>query len=257
MQEPKETQRLSAQEIFHGALDNARDELERTSRALAFSGFAGGITMGLTGLAVAAARNALPESPSREMIGYLFYPIGFIAVILGRSQLFTENTLFPVLLVLDERRHVGSTLRLWTVVFLSNIAGAFLFGFLAARTGGLQSGILAQIIELGKNASQGAFGHVFWSGVLGGWIIALVAWLVTASHWTMGQVLITWLLTFVVGAGHLSHCIASSGEILTAVFARALPLTQYLHWLVPATLGNIAGGVVIVSVLNYGQVKST
>ncbi|HEX7961957.1 MAG TPA: formate/nitrite transporter family protein [Terriglobales bacterium] len=252
-----ETQRRSAEEIYKGALDNARDELNRTSRALAFSGFAGGITMGLTGLAVAAARNAMPESPSRELVGFLFYPIGFIAVILGRAQLFTENTLFPVVLVFDERRHLLNTLRLWIVVFVSNIAGAFLFGFLAARTGALQAGVLTQITELGKSASQGNFGHVFWSGVLGGWIIALVAWLVTASHWTIGQVLVTWLLTFVVGAAHLSHCIASSGEILTAVFANSLPLGHYVHWLFPATLGNIVGGVVIVSVLNYGQVRAT
>src|SRR5437868_1450748 len=121
MQEGMETQRRSAHEIFAGAIDNARDELDRTSHALAFSGFAGGITMGLTGLAVAAARNAMPDSPSRELASYLFYPIGFIAVILGRSQLFTENTLFPVVLVLDERRHVANTLRLWTIVFASNI----------------------------------------------------------------------------------------------------------------------------------------
>jgi formate/nitrite transporter FocA (FNT family) len=252
-----ETQRRSAEQIYTGALDNARDELNRTSHALAFSGFAGGITMGLTGLAVAAARNAMPESPSQELVGNLFYPIGFIAVILGRSQLFTENTLFHVVLVLEERRHLLNTLRLWTIVFVSNIAGAFLFGFLVAKTGALQSGVLTQIIELGKNASMGSFGHIFWSGVLGGWIIALVAWLVTASHWTIGQVLVTWLLTFVVGAAHLSHCIASSGEIMTAVFAKSLLLSHYAHWLVPATLGNIVGGVVIVSVLNYGQVRAT
>ena len=256
MQEGMETQRRSAQEIFKGALDNARDELDRTSRALGFSGFAGGLTMGLTGLAVAAARNAMQGLPSRELVAYVFYPIGFISVILGRAQLFTENTLFPVVLVLDERRHVRNTLRLWTIVFLTNIAGAAAFALLAARTGALQAGVLRELVELGTHAAQGEFMHVFWSAVLGGWIIALVAWLVTASHWTIGQVLVTWFLTFVVGVAHLSHCIASSGEILTAVFAGSLPLSQYLHWIVPATLGNVTGGVMIVSLLNYGQVKA-
>jgi len=86
--------------------------------------------------------------------------------------------------------------------------------------------------------------------VVGGWLIALVAWIVTASRWTIGQVVMVWLLTFLVGVGRFAHCIATSGEILSAVVARA-----YAHWLVPATLGNIAGGVVIVSLLNYGQVR--
>jgi formate-nitrite transporter family protein len=69
-------------------------------------------------------------------------------------------------------------------------------------------------------------------------------------------VVMVWLLTFIVGVAKLSHCIASSGEILSAVVAGALPLSTYIGWLVPATLGNIVGGVVIVSMLNYGQVRA-
>jgi len=64
-----------------------------------------------------------------------------------------------------------------------------------------------------------------------------------------------WILTFVVGIGHLSHCIAGSGEIFSAVVSGQVPFTSYLHWLFFATTGNIVGGVVIVSVLNYGQVR--
>ncbi len=97
---------------------------------------------------------------------------------------------------------------------------------------------------------------VFWSGVFGGWLIALVAWMVSASHWTIGQVAIIWLVTFIVGLGHFAHCIATSGEILSAVVGGVAPVTMYLHWIVFATLGNIVGGVMIVSLLNYGQVKA-
>jgi formate/nitrite transporter FocA (FNT family) len=64
-----------------------------------------------------------------------------------------------------------------------------------------------------------------------------------------------WLLTFVVGIGKFAHCIASSGEIISAVVAGAIPVSAYFHWLLPVVLGNILGGVIIVSVLNYGQVK--
>ncbi len=80
--------------------------------------------------------------------------------------------------------------------------------------------------------------------------------MVTASHWTIGQIAVIWLLAFVVGIGRFAHCIATSGEILAAVWAGALSLGQYFAWLAPATLGNIAGGVTIVSLLNYGQVKA-
>ena len=247
--------RRTAREIFQHVEDNAHEELRRSSRALAFSGLAGGVSMGLTGLGVASALAALPNAPNREFVAYLVYPIGFIAVIIGRAQLFTENTLYPVALLLSERRHFIDTLRLWSVVFTFNVLGAIAFAALAILTDALPAGIHDQLVQLGIAGSQGGPAHIFWSGVIGGWIIALVAWMVTASHWTIGQIAVIWLLTFVVGIGHFAHCIASSGEIMSAVFARQVPFLGYLQWLALATAGNIVGGVLIVTLLNFGQVK--
>lgn len=247
--------RRTAHEIFEHVEDNAHAELRRSPRALAFSGFAGGLSMGLTGLGVASLMAALPESPSREFVAYLMYPIGFLAVIIGRAQLFTENTLYPVALVLSEHRHVIDTLRLWAVVFTFNVLGAIGFAALAIRTDALTPEIHTQLIRLGTQAMQPGFAHIFWSAVIGGWLIALVAWLVTASHWTIGQIAVIWFLTFVVGVGHFSHCIASSGEIMSAVFGGSVSFVRYLEWLATATCGNILGGVTIVTLLNFGQVK--
>lgn len=250
-----ETRRLTASEIFEAAVENARSEIKRPVLGLVFSGLAGGITLGLTGIGVASIRAALGDGGWQELVAYLIYPIGFIAVIIGRQQLFTENTLYPVVLVLDERKHVLSTLRLWGIVFTSNIAGAVLFAALCIYTTALRPEIKAELIKLGIQAAPGSFGHLFWSGVVGGWLIALVAWMVTASHWTIGQVAMVWLLTFIVGAGHFAHCVVTSCEILSSTLAGSVSVTSYFHWLLAATLGNIAGGVGIVSVLNYGQVR--
>lgn len=219
----EQSQRRTAQEIFEHVESNAHDELRRSAHALAFSGFAGGLSMGLTGIAVASALAVLKNAPGAEFIAYLVYPIGFIAVIIGRAQLFTENTLYPVALVLSERRHVLDTARLWSVVFTSNVLGAIAFAALVIRTDALRPDISARLVELGMAFVQLSGSQIFWSGVIGGWIIALVAWMVTASHWTIGQIAVIWLLTFVVGIGHFAHCIASSGEIMAAVFAGAVP----------------------------------
>jgi formate/nitrite transporter FocA (FNT family) len=212
--------------------------------------------MGLTGLAVAVTQAVLGNGRPAEFVAYLFYPVGFIAVIIGRAQLFTENTLYPVVLVLDEHKHVLNTLRLWAVVFLSNVAGALAFGVLAIKSGALEPRVADILGSLGLQIAAQTSAHVFWSGVIGGWLIALVAWMVTASHWTIGQILVIWLLSFVVGIGHFAHCIASSGEIWSAVFAGLVPASQYFRWLAFATMGNIVGGVMIVSLLNWGQVKA-
>jgi formate-nitrite transporter family protein len=249
--------RLTAHQIFAGVVRNARRELERPSKALAFSGLAGGMTMGLTGLAVAVMRATIgSDTGVHEALSMVFYPVGFISVIIGRAQLFTENTLYPVVLILDERKHVLSTARLWTVVFFTNLIGAAAFAWLAVRSGALSVEYVRELIALGVTSGQQATAHVFWSGVIGGWIIALVAWMVTASTWTIGQIVVIWLLTYLVGVGHFAHCIATSGEILASIWGGALPVTTFLKWIVPATLGNIVGGVVIVSLLNYGQVAA-
>jgi formate/nitrite transporter FocA (FNT family) len=250
-----DTSRLTANEIFEQVESNAHDEVRRTPHALAFSGLAGGITMGLTGLAVATAQAALPPS-SKEFIPYLFYPLGFIAVIIGRAQLFTENTLYPVALILSERKHFVDTLKLWVIVFISNVIGASAFAALAVKTSSLRPDIAENLRVLGLQALQGSHAHFFWSGVIGGWMIALVAWMVSASTGTIGQIAVIWLLTFVVGLGHFSHCIATSGEILAAVFSGQESLRAYMNWLLCATSGNIVGGIFIVTLLNFGQVKA-
>jgi formate/nitrite transporter FocA (FNT family) len=248
--------RRSAHEILEQVIKNGHEELDRSTHALAFSGFAGGMVMGLTGLGVAVAKSSLGDGQVQDFVAHLLYPLGFISVIIGRSQLFTENTLYPVIIVLDERRRLFSMLRLWVTVFTFNVLGALLFSLLAVRAPALMPGYKEELIKLGLAALGNTTGFIFWSGVIGGWLIALVAWMVSASHWTIGQIVIVWMLTFLVGIGHFAHCIATSGEILAAVVGGSAPALSYLHWLLFATLGNILGGVIIVSILNYGQVKA-
>jgi formate/nitrite transporter FocA (FNT family) len=249
------SQRLTAAEIYTNVEENARAELKRSVRSLAFSGLAGGLGMGLTGIGVASARSVLGDTPWAAFVSLLFYPLGFVAVVIGRAQLFTENTLYPIALILSERRHVFRTIRLWAVVFLCNVLGATVFALLAVKTGALHPEVARSLVSLGRAAVAGEPAHIFWSGVIGGWIIALMAWIVSGSSQTIGQIAVIWALTVVVGMGQFAHCIASSGEILSAVFSGLIRPATYFTWLLSATSGNIVGGVLFVTLLNFGQVS--
>src|SRR5947209_6037401 len=165
------TSRRTAADIFAESMRVGEEELKRSSSGLAFSGIAAGLGMGLTGLGAASLLAALRGVPHADMIAALLYPLGFIVVIVGRAQLFTENTLFPVILVLDRRRHLRNTGRLWAVVFGANVIGALLFALLAVTSGALDPSIVRALAGLGHKAVAGSFGHLFWSGVAGGWII--------------------------------------------------------------------------------------
>lgn len=247
-----ETSRLSAAEIFDRVTTGAREELVRPLHNLGFSAVGAGLSMGLSVIGVAVLQHV---SGSHASWTYLGYPLGFVAVIIGRMQLFTENTLFPVALVLAERKGLIATARLWAVVLLGNLVGTAMFALLATKTPALHD-YAPTISSLGHEAASKGFATVFWTAVVGGWIVALVAWLVTASTDTIGQVLLIIALTFFLGAGHFAHSIAGSGEVLAAVLNDGLPFDSALRWLAGAVLGNAVGGVVIVALLNYGQVHS-
>ena len=254
------TGRLSAAEIFERTTTGAEEELRRPFYNLGFSGVAAGLSMGISGLGVATvlavfAEAGTRESPAAELVAFLLYPLGFVVVILGRQQLFTENTLFPVALVLESRRHLVATAKLWGTVLAANVVGTVLFAALAVLTPALPEAVLAELQHLGVEAGGSSFARVFWSGVVGGWLIALVAWLVTASTTTTGQLLVIFVITYAVGLGHFAHSVAGGGEVLSAVLGGDLPLTSYAGWLAGAVLGNAVGGVVIVALFAYGQVQ--
>jgi formate/nitrite transporter FocA (FNT family) len=252
--------RPSATDIYESVKHDAAEELRRPAAALAFSGLFAGATLGFSGLAAAAAAvtvgNGGVSGPGARLIAALFYPIGFVAAIVGRAQLFTENTLYPMTLVLDERRHVRVMLRLWIIVFATNVCGAFLFALLAIDSGALHNGIGHALTSVGHELSASGWWPSFWSGVLAGWLLALVAWLIEATSAVTGQVALIWGLTFIIGVAGLDHCVSTTSEVLSAVVDGSVQIGHFFAWLAAVTLGNVVGGVVIVGLLNYGQVRA-
>jgi len=210
--------------------------------------------MGLSGLGVALLLTLVGTSGTGKAVAYLAYPVGFIVVILGRLQLFTENTLFPVLPALSKPSLLGGTARLWGVVLAANLVGTTLFGLLVTKTPAVPSDAVAELAKIGVEQAAKPFWTLFWTAVVAGWLVALAAWLVTASTDSTSQVVVIFLVTYVIGIGKLAHSIAGSAEVVTALFAGEVGLGTSLSWHAAAVLGNVVGGVVIVALFNYGQV---
>jgi formate/nitrite transporter FocA (FNT family) len=176
-------------------------------------------------------------------------------VILGRQQLFTENTLTPVLPVLQnkEAKTLRNMLRLWGVVLLANLLGALAFALVAAKTPAFNERVHAAFMAIGHEAIRNGFGTALLRGIFAGWLIALIVWLLPyaeSSHFFV-IVVITWL----VGAGQLTHVIAGAIEVFTIGWAGEKSwVTIFLGFLVPTLIGNIIGGVTLVAALNHAQV---
>jgi formate/nitrite transporter FocA (FNT family) len=249
--------RPRAHDIYARVAESGRAELARPVSGLAFSGLFAGIAMGLSALGSAAALDVLGTGGAGRFAAALLYPLGFMAVILGRAQLFTENTLYPVVIVLEEHgRHLGATARLWAVVFTANIVGAILFSLLAVKSGALSASYEHQLVQLGHKTLQGPFGTNFFSAVIAGFVIALVAWLVEAADAAVGRLFVIGAFTALIALGSFDHAIASACETISSTIAGDTSVGGLAVWLTAVTLGNVVGGVVIVSLLNYGQVRA-
>jgi formate/nitrite transporter FocA (FNT family) len=244
-----------ARQILNSIVEDGRNELDRASVGLAFSGFAGGLNISFAALAVASVAAITGHI---GMTAMAFYPIGFIIVILGKAQLFTTNTVTPVTVALTEPRQIPNMLRLWAVVFIFNLLGSLVFAVAIVHGNVLEPDALKLLLaEVAQKLNYG-----FWSilirGVVGGWLVALTPWLIAASRDTVSQILFIWAVTFLIPVSGLTHCIAGSSEVLMSVFAHKISWIDYFGtFLLPTTLGNIIGGVFLVALLNYGQVKGS
>jgi formate/nitrite transporter FocA (FNT family) len=200
-------------------------------------------------------RALLPEGYLRELISPLGYTVGFLIVVLGRQQLFTENTLTPMLPLMHNRdmKTLLQVMRLWSIVLAANVAGAILAATAIAHAGAFDKELLSAFDEISRAAPRAPFQGTFVHAVYAGWMIALMVWLLPGAE--TARTLIIIIITYIVAVMGFSHIIAGTVDCAFAV-ERGIATWQDFTWrfFLPTVLGNIVGGVALVAALNYGQV---
>ena len=258
VQEPQKSyETILEQEIAAGLT-----ELERPAKALLLSGLSAGLDVSL-GLLLMAVVHTLTDGvlskPVSEILVALTYASGFLFVVLGRSELFTEHTTLAVLPVLDRRASLKQLGRLWGLVYVANQAGAAAFAaflvFLGPRLGIIEPRVFGEI-------ASGLVEHPGWvillSAVLAGWLMGLLSWLVAASRDTIGQIFIVLLVTTAIGLCHLHHAVVGTAEVLAGVFSGdGATLADFGKFLLWATLGNMLGGFFFVALIKFGHIRSS
>jgi formate/nitrite transporter FocA (FNT family) len=250
------------QEILEAEIQTGLTELERPSRGLWLSGLSAGLDVSFSLLLMAImttrVEGRLPE-PVAEILVANMYAAGFLFVVLGRSELFTEHTTLAVVPVLDGRASVRQLGRLWGIIYISNLAGTAVFAAIAALVAPALG--VVEPWAFGKIA-HGLVDHPAWviltSAVLAGWLMGLLSWLVAAARDTISQIFLVWLVTVSIGFSHLPHCVAGAAEVLVGIFARqGVTFGDFARFLALTTLGNVVGSVVFVALIKYGHAKSS
>jgi formate/nitrite transporter FocA (FNT family)/nucleotide-binding universal stress UspA family protein len=243
--------RFSSDEVFQRIVAAADEEITSGSRELFFSGLAAGFAITITFLLYISLTASTGGDP---VLSALLYPLGFIYIIIGGYQLYTENTLPPVALTLEGIASIPALLRNWAVVLAGNFAGGTL-GAIALAWGGVLSedGAAAAATIASKGIATGP-SVLFTKAAFAGLIVAGVVWVGYASQDTISRIIVVYLAFLSIPIGGLFHVVVSYTEMVYLVLLGELSLwVGTTDFVIPVLLGNTVGGVVLVTVVNYFQ----
>lgn len=256
-QNTREAQSLDAKTTWEVIRREGKAELERSSSALFWSGLAAGLSMGLSFLGVALLRSHLPDAPWRELVSKLGYSFGFLVVILGSQQLFTENTLTPLVPLLSDKKRetLFNVLRLWGVVLVANLVGTLLFALAMDYLAVADSQTKRAMGDVAEEALRHDWWTTFARAVVAGWLIALLVWMLPGGEKHKFAVIV--LMSWLIAAGGFAHVIAGSSEVF---YAASRDQTSWVEavfgFIVPSLIGNMVGGITLVTAVNHGQATS-
>lgn len=252
-------EQASRQTILDQEIGLGLEEMESRASGVFLSGLSAGLDIGFGPLFMAVLLTLVGGAwgaPLTQLLVANAYAVGFIFVIGGQSALFTEHTTLAVLPVLDRRATLWDLGRLWALVYAGNVLGGVLFSVLAAYfapTYGIADE--AAFVEIASGFVQHEPTMLLAGGVVTGWLMGLLSWLLAAAQESIARIFVVWLVTTGIGVAHLPHSIAGNIEVLLGTLVSpSITLANYVGFLALATVGNAVGGTVFVGLIKYGTV---
>jgi formate/nitrite transporter FocA (FNT family) len=231
------------------------EEMARPVTSLWWSGVAGGLSISFSLLAQAVLETHLPDTGWRVLVASFGYSIGFLIVILGRQQLFTESTITAVLPVL--KNFTGENLwrmaRLWAIVLVANLAGTLFAALFCSLTPVVPDALFDGMMTISRALLELSWWDMLFRGITSGFLIAALVWMTPAAEMLKFHVIA--LMTWLIAVGGFTHVIAGSMEAYLLVIAGDWPWWMALwQFLVPVLIGNMIGGTALFALIAYAQV---
>lgn len=252
-----EERKSGSSKVLHEVVrQEGEEELHRPALSLLFSGFAAGVSITFSLLAEATLKAHLPEAPWTELIVGFGYTIGFIVVVLGRLQLFTESTVTPVLPVATHPTlgNLARLLRLWAVVLVANLLGTLFMTWLAARSYVVSPEVAKSMAEYAHGLLEHDATTTFLLGLPAGFLVASIAWILPNARGS--EIWVVSAITYVVAIGGFSHVVAGSAKAWTLWLTDQASFGHVIGSIIlPSLCGNVLGGTGLFTVLAHGQVR--
>lgn len=248
--------RLRAPVIYQVVRHEGEEELARPLLSLWWSGIAAGLAICLSVVSQGLLNHYLPDAPWRPLVSSFGYCVGFIVAVLGRLQLFTENTITAVLPVVDRPNphNVMLMMRLWAVVLAANLVGALVFAAAATWGGLFPPEHLDAFLALSREAMDKTPSQMLLYGIPAGFLVAVMVWMIPSAESAAFYVVV--MMTYLIGLGSMTHVVAGSAEAFLLMLGGEMTVARVLlGFLGPVFVGNVIGGTVLFALLAYGQVK--
>ena len=251
-----------APEIVDDASRIGAKRLHRPLVGDAITAFPGGMSVGFGAVAMAAAAAAvgggLGEPSTGLLVGSLAFPVGFLILLVGKTELFTENFLLPVTAVLKHRGNLGQLGSLWGVTLGANLVGALVFALLISRGEVLGSAAADQVIALAEHKVAYDLPTAFIKALFAGWLMTTLAWLLVAAEGGLGPgIAVIWAIAALIVLAQFNHVVISAAEIFIAMLLGApIGVSAWLTGnFLPALVGNVIGGLIFETMLQTVQAR--
>jgi formate/nitrite transporter FocA (FNT family) len=248
------------EEIWQESVEEGERRVGRSVSGLVATGLLGGldVMLGIVGLTVVsgAFEPVLPEE-SAHVIGSLAFGIGFVLLIVGRSELFTENFLVPITTVISTRRGGGAVLRLWAGTLVGNLVALMLLAALLTRAGLVPPSALDTASSLAETFAERDFISALLSAIVAGALMTLLTWSAHGADDDISRVAVALFVGFMLAAPSLNHAVVGVGEMAFGLFADrgSAKWVDLLQNFPVAVLGNLIGGMAFVTAARLVQVR--
>ena len=251
-EEAPEPHEMFARTREEGERRLTRSKLELTTTSLV-AGF--DVVFGVIALAAATAAMAPHFGPSAaHFFGSLAFGIAFIFIVVGRSELFTENFLVPVTALRRGRLSKIKLAQLWTISPVMNIVGGTALILIVSSEGVLPEGAAPALVDVADTIGELSHWSAFLSAVAGGALITVMTWMVEGVGTVGGRIVVAWIAGVLLALGGFNHVIVVTLELIFGMrFGADVGFDDIGLNFVIAAAGNLVGGMLFVTMTRTSQ----
>lgn len=246
--------------IFERAADEGERRLDQPMLELVATSFIAGFTIVFGIAALGIAHSAVDDAFGQvaSLAGAVAFGVGLVLPVIGRVELFNENFFDPAAAAVrsDEGWLVGPQLRLWTVTLLVNLVGGTLLVGLFSIEGALPPGAGESLVTTSEEIAHLDLPARLASAIAGGALVALLSHLLATVEASGSRITVTYLVGFLLALGPFDHVVVTGLHVLLGMgHGAAITIGRWVAVVGVATVGNVVGGLGLVTVSHVAQAK--